>query len=160
LLQLTDFEKRRWRFEMKEIKFSVRRLESKDAASAAELVKAFAAKDVSLKYLQKFLSNPANYLIVAEAENKVAGFLLAYRLERLKEESFKLFIYEIDISENFRRQGIGTALVEYARNVVREENMINAFVFTNYSNQGAVEFYKSTGGEIENGDDLMFVYKD
>jgi aminoglycoside 3-N-acetyltransferase I len=140
------------------VKFKVRRFEAKDAAIAAELVESFAAKDVSIEYLQTFLSNPANYLIVAEAGNELAGFLLAHRLERLKEASFKFFIYEIDVAENFRRKGVGTALIEFAKNIVRAEKMINAFVFTNYSNAGAVEFYKSTGAKIENGDDLMFVY--
>lgn len=142
------------------MEFKVRRFESKDAARCVELVESFAAKNVSLEYLRKFLSNPANYLIVAEAGNKPAGFLLGYRLERLKEESFKFFIYEIDVDEKFRRRGIGTALIEYAKNVVRAEKMINAFVFTNYSNEGAVEFYQSTGAKIEKGDDLMFVYLD
>ena len=140
------------------MEFKVRRFESKDAARGVELVKSFAAKNVSLEYLRKFLSNPANYLIVAEAGNELAGFLLGYRLERLKEESFKFFIYEIDVDKNFRRRGVGTALIEYAKNIVRAEKMISAFVLTNYSNEGAVEFYKSTGAKIENGDDLMFVY--
>ena len=39
------------------------------------------------------------------------------------------------------------------------KKMMNAFVFTSHSNKGAVEFYKSTGGKIVNGDDLMFVYE-
>lgn len=140
------------------MKFNVRRLKAEDAAIGVKLVSAFAAKNVSFEYLQKFLSNPANYLIVAEAENELAGFLLAHRLERLKEESFKLFIYEVDVAKDFQRKGVGTALIEYAKNTVKQEQMINAFVFTSYSNTGAVEFYKSTGGKIENGDDLMFVY--
>ncbi|MGC2236133.1 MAG: GNAT family N-acetyltransferase [Pyrinomonadaceae bacterium] len=142
------------------MEFTVRKFESNDAARAVELVKSFAAKDVSAEYFKTFLSNPANYLIVAEAGNELAGFLLGYRLERLKEESFKFFIYEIDVDKNFQRKGVGTALIEYAKNVVRAEKMINAFVFTNYSNEDAVEFYKSTGAKIENGDDLMFVYAD
>ncbi|MET0754000.1 MAG: GNAT family N-acetyltransferase, partial [Pyrinomonadaceae bacterium] len=85
---------------------------------------------------------------------------LGYRLERLKEESFKFFIYEIDVDKNFQRKGVGTALIEYVKNTISAEKMINAFVFTSYSNEGAVEFYKSTGAKIENGDDLMFVYAD
>ena len=142
------------------MEFKVRRFESKDATRCVELVESFAAKNVSLEYLRKFLSNPANYLIVAEAGNKLAGFLLAHRLERLKQKSFKFFIYEIDVDKNFQRMGVGTALIEYAKNIVRQEKMMNAFVFTSYSNEGAVEFYKSTGGKIENGDDLMFVYSE
>jgi ribosomal protein S18 acetylase RimI-like enzyme len=136
----------------------IKRLESKDALIAVHVVKSFAAKDVSVEYMERFLSNPMNYLILATVNDDAAGFLLAYALERLKENSHKLFIYEIEVAENYRRQGVGAALIDYVREIVRREKMINAFVFTNYSNIGAVEFYKSTGAEIANGDDLLFVY--
>ncbi len=59
-----------------------------------------------------------------------------------------------------QRKGVGTALINYVRDVVREKKMHSAFVFTNYSNEGAVAFYKSTGALIENGDDLLFYYED
>ena len=140
------------------MQLNVRRLEQGDAALAVDLVKSFAAKDVSLAYVERFLSNPLNYLIVAQVDREVAGFLLAHALQRLKQASYKMFIYEIDVAEKHRRKGVGTALIEYVREIVRKEEMLNAFVFTSYSNQGAVEFYKSTGGKMENGDDLMFVY--
>ena len=137
----------------------VKRLESRDTPLAAQVVKTFAAKDVSLEYMKRFLSNPANYLIVAEAEGNLAGFLLAYALERMKEDSHKMFIYEIEVVEGFRRKGVGTALINSVLGIVRREKMMSAFVFTNHSNKGAVEFYKSTGAEIENGDDLLFAYE-
>ena len=136
----------------------IRRLESNDTQLAAGLVKQFAAKAVSPEYLSKFLANPANYLVIAEVEGRLAGFLLAHALQRLKQESHKMFIYEIDVAEEFRRRKVGTALIGHVREIVRREKMMNAFVFTSYSNPGAVAFYQSTGGRIENGDDLMFVY--
>jgi ribosomal protein S18 acetylase RimI-like enzyme len=138
----------------------VKRLQPQDAETAAAVVKLFAGKVVSAEYLQGFLANPHNYLLVAEADNRLAGFLLAHALQRLKQDSYKMFIYEIEVSEDFRRQGIGAALINHIREIVRQENLMNAFVLTNYSNQGAVEFYKSTGGKIANGDDLMFVYEE
>ena len=142
------------------MQLKVRRLETKDAALAVGMVKSFAAKDVSLDYLERFLSNPLNYLIVAEVDDDdLAGFVLAHALQRLKQDSYKMFIYEIDVAEKHRRKGVGTALISYVRQTVKKEKMLNAFVFTSYSNKGAVDFYKSTGGKIENGDDLMFVYE-
>lgn len=137
----------------------VSRVEAQDAPLAVAVVKTFAAKDVSRQHMERFLTNPANYLIVAHVEDNLAGFLLAYALERLKEDSHKMFIYEIEVAEGYRRKGVGTALVRYVRDIVRREKMLSAFVFTNYSNEGAVEFYKSTGAEVENGDDLLFVYE-
>jgi ribosomal protein S18 acetylase RimI-like enzyme len=142
-----------------DMQLNVRRYERRDAALGVELVKSFADEDVSLDYMERFLSNPLNHLIVAQVDGNVAGFLLAHSLERLKQDSYKMFIYEIDVSEKYRRKGVGTALISYVREIVRKERMLNAFVFTNYSNKGAVEFYKSTGAKMENGDDLMFVYE-
>lgn len=64
---------------------NIRKLEPGDAALAVDLVKSFAAKDVSLEYMERFLSNPQNHLIVAQVEGDVAGFLLAHALQRLKQ---------------------------------------------------------------------------
>lgn len=71
----------------------------------------------------------------------------------------KQFIYEIDVAEKYRRKYVGMALIHHVRQIVIEEKVMNAFGFTSYSNKGALEFYKNTGGRIENGDDLMFVYE-
>jgi aminoglycoside 3-N-acetyltransferase I len=141
------------------MELKVKRLEPQDAPLAAVVIRTFAGKDISLEYMKRFLSNPANYLIVAHVEGALAGFLLAYALERMKEDSHKMFIYEIEVAEGYRRKGVGTALISYVRDIVKRGKMVSAFVFTNYSNEGAVEFYKSTGAEVENGDDLLFVYE-
>ncbi len=137
---------------------NIKRLEPGDADTAVAVVKQFAGKEVATDYLRTFLTNPLNLLIVAEIEGHLAGFLLAHALPRLKQESYKMFIYEIDVAEAYRRRKVGTALINYIRDFVKRERMMNAFVFTSYSNAGAVEFYRNTGGKIVNGDDLMFVY--
>jgi ribosomal protein S18 acetylase RimI-like enzyme len=138
----------------------IRRLEPEDAATAAGAVKLFASEEVSLGYMERFLSDPTTYLIVAELDGEIAGFVLTYALRRMKQDdSVKMFIYEIEVAPKHRRKGVGTALINYVRDIVRKEKMYSAFVFTNYSNEGAVEFYKSTGAAIENGDDLLFYYE-
>jgi len=141
------------------MRLEVKRLEPQHASLAADVVRHFAGKDLPLEYLEGFLANPANYLVVAHAEGQLAGFLLAYALERLKEESHKMFIYEIEVTEGYRRKGVGTTLINYVRDIVRRKKMVSVFVFTNHSNEGAVAFYKSTGAEVESGDDLLFVYE-
>lgn len=138
----------------------VRRLEANDAQTAVAVVTQFAGKSVAPEYLKEFLANPANYLIVAEVDNQLAGFLLAQVLPRLKQSSYKMFIYEIEVDRAHQRKGIGSALIQFIREIARRQKMMKGFVFTNHSNKGAVEFYKSTGGRIANGDDLMFVYEE
>jgi ribosomal protein S18 acetylase RimI-like enzyme len=138
----------------------VRRLEANDAQTAVAVVTQFVGKSVAPEYLKEFLANPTNYLVVAEVDNQLAGFLLAHALPRLKQPSYKMFIYEIEVDRAHQRKGIGSALIQFISGIVRQQKMINGFVFTNHSNKGAVEFYKSTGGRIANGDDLMFVYEE
>ena len=124
------------------------------------MVKLFAGEEVSSAYMERFLADPATYLIVAELDAEIAGFVLTYELRRMKQDdSVKMFIYEIEVAAKHQRKGVGTALINHVRDIVREKKMYSAFVFTNYSNEGAVAFYKSTGAIIENGDDLLFYYE-
>ena len=137
---------------------TVRRLSAKDAPVAVQVVKSFSSKVVPSGYMVRFLGNPANFLLVADHNSEVAGFLLAYSLERLKEAARMVFIYEIEVANSYRRIGIGTALIEEIRDIAAREGMVHAFVITNYSNAGAVAFYRHTGAKIENGDDVIFRY--
>ena len=62
----------------------IRRLEPKDAATAVVVVKLFAAQDVSVEYMERFLANPINHLIIAEVGEEVTGFILTHTLQRMK----------------------------------------------------------------------------
>ena len=143
---------------MNEIKPKIRRLESNNANTGVALVEQFHSSDVSLERIERLLSNEANYLIVAEIEDNLAGFIWAHRLERLDRNPFVIFLYEIEVAADYRRKGIGTALIDFIRELSNEERPTEMFLFTNHSNAAAVEFYKSTGAKIENGDDLLFIY--
>lgn len=136
----------------------VLRYETADAAKAVGLVKRCHKTDVTVARMERFLANAANYLLVAEVDGEPAGFLLAYSIDRLDEDAAAMFVYEIAVAQEHQRKGLGTALISTIRGIAKRERMIETFVFTNYSNEGAVRFYKSTGGIIENGDDLLFVY--
>jgi aminoglycoside 3-N-acetyltransferase I len=136
----------------------VRRLGTGDENAAVALVRSFAGKDITPSHAGRFLANPANYLIVAEADGSVIGFALAHALERLKEDSHKLFIYELEVAAEFRRRGVGRALIAHLRQVVERDRMLNAFVLTNHSNSAAVALYRRTGAREPNGNDLLFVY--
>jgi len=54
---------------------------------------------------------------------------------------------------------VSTCYIERAnRELSNRERPTEMFLFTNHSNATAVEFYKSTGAKIKNGDNLLFVY--
>jgi ribosomal protein S18 acetylase RimI-like enzyme len=137
---------------------NVKRLGTNDLALLVSTVRKFKGREISTEHAQSFLADPRHFVIVAEIGGEPVGFLLAYRLERIDRPSAKMFIYEIEVEEAHRRKGIGTSLIGAILEIVRRDGLMNAFVLTNHTNEGAVAFYKSTGGQIGNGDDLMFVY--
>ena len=136
----------------------IRRLERHEAGLAEEVVRGFKGSSRSPGSLQGFLGNPANYLLVAEAEGEVGGFLMAYRLERADREASQMFVYEIGVAAPWRGQGLATALVEGITALARAEGMFEAFVLTNRDNEPARRLYARMGGIVEDDSAMLFVY--
>ena len=138
----------------------IRRLDPSDADLALAAARKFKGRSLSVSELEAFLTESSNYLLVADDSTVPVGFLLGYRLVRLDQPSARMFIYELEVAETHRRRGIARSMISMIREIARHERMLSTFVLTNQSNRAAVSFYKSTGGRIANGDDLMFVYED
>jgi aminoglycoside 3-N-acetyltransferase I len=136
----------------------IRRLDRHEAGFAEEVVRGFKGSSRSPGSLQGFLGNPANYLLVAEAEGEVGGFLMAYRLERADREASQMFVYELGVAAPWRGHGLATALVEGITALARAEGMFEAFVLTNRGNEPARRLYARTGGIVEDDSAVLFVY--
>jgi len=89
---------------------------------------------------------------------ELAGFVLAYRLERLDREAAQLFVYEVGVTPQYRRDGIGARLMGHVRDLVAEEALMEAFVLTDQDNEAAVQLYRSTGGQVEGATSILFTY--
>ena len=137
---------------------SVRRLTAGDEEMACRLVLVFKSMTLSPARAEQFLANPAHFLLVAEVAGELAGFVLAYRLERLDRPTSQLFIYELDVLPKHRRRRVGTRLMEFVRDIVNVEAFLEAFVFTNSGNSAAVALYGGTGGQVEDDSSVLFVY--
>lgn len=71
----------------------------------------------------------------------------------------KLFLYEIDVVERARRQGVGTSLICALRAVEGERELASTFVLTHASNEAAMAFYAATGAH-PGGDDVLWAWWD
>jgi ribosomal protein S18 acetylase RimI-like enzyme len=127
----------------------VRRLGIEDFKLAFEAIRVVkqptAQSTFSGEYLRKFLAQSQNILIVAEGEGMPRGFLLAYLLDRVDRDQRMVCLYEIGVSECFRRQGIGRAMIEALKLICKNENAMKTWVITNRSNLAAFRLYQSTG---------------
>ncbi len=138
---------------------SVRRLGEGDEAVVCDVARSFKNAVIGTELAASILVNPANYLVVAEADREIAGFLLAYRLDRIDRPTGQLFIYDVAVDPGHQRRGVGKALMGFATAVVESEGLMEAFVFTNRDNAAAVALYQRTGAHAEDGDGMVFVYQ-
>ncbi len=74
------------------------------------------------------------------------GFVFGYDLPRRHGKPSILFVYELEVSTAFRRQGIATRLMNELRRIARARGTEDSFVLTEPDNAAANELYASLGG--------------
>ncbi len=98
----------------------------------------FVSEFYSLSQLIEMMKNP-NYIIKVIIENNIfCGYIIIYKNIDFDE------IYKICVKEEFKRNGYGSALVNYAKNNCQSK----LFLEVRASNSGAIQFYLSNGFKI------------
>jgi len=115
-------------------------------------------REPSIPHLRTFLAQESNYLIIAEDGNAPVGSLTAYRMPALCCDATMVYIFEIEVTENYRRQGIGTRMINLLKQFCLEDGVEDIWVATEKDNQAARRLYESTGGICEYPDSCEFVY--
>jgi ribosomal protein S18 acetylase RimI-like enzyme len=105
--------------------------------------------------LADFLSDPANYLLLAVEGDRVVGSLNGYALRPLHRREQQFLLYEIDVRPECQNRGIGTALVGKFIAEARAAGAFEVWVLTNQSNASAMAVYTRCGLRRENPDDVM-----
>jgi GNAT superfamily N-acetyltransferase len=91
-----------------------------------------------------FSENPWVYVFVAEMENKVVGMALYYYgFSTWKGRS--LHLEDLIVNENYRKLGIGRALMNQIIQIAKTENVERMSWEVLDWNTPAIEFYKSLG---------------
>lgn len=106
--------------------------------------KANDVKGYSEKYIREFVEKADNVFLVAYVGDKVAGVSLASKnYAPYKNNESWLFIDEVDVSPEFRKQGIATMMMEKLFEIAREMGLDEAWVGTEPNNDPANHLYKS-----------------
>jgi ribosomal protein S18 acetylase RimI-like enzyme len=96
-------------------------------------------------YARYFLRQPNCYVLLAEAEGRTIG-LLSYLLKPdLYHASDTCYITELIVTEDSRKRGAGSALMEYLFKRMIAEGCVEVSVSTMPDNQDAIRFYKKLG---------------
>jgi ribosomal protein S18 acetylase RimI-like enzyme len=141
----------------------IRRLHEGDENAAVRVVEDLKFRgdgvvDVSVDptYMRTFLADDRHYFIVAYVGDEPVGYVFAYRLARFDGRRPQVLLYEIGVAEQYRRKGIGRALIEDLKATAKADGCGKMTVPTSRSNEAAVALYRSAGGEEGGADATGF----
>jgi ribosomal protein S18 acetylase RimI-like enzyme len=103
------------------------------------------------------LADEATIFLAAFDGNEPIGFVFGYELPRRHGVPSMLFIYELEVNEAYRRQGIATRLMTELEQIARARGIGEGFVLTEPDNDAANILYESLGGE--RSDAVMWDYR-
>jgi ribosomal protein S18 acetylase RimI-like enzyme len=135
-----------------------RRLRAGDEPLLADMLMDFRKECTSLTRAGNFLSSGTNYIFACINNHKVIGFVLGYRLPRFDAQADRLYIHEVGVFKEYKRQGIGKKLMEMTLNLCRDEGLSKAFLITNKSNTAANKLYLGANGNADNDDDIVYYF--
>ena len=100
-------------------------------------------------YLRNLLGSPAFITLTAEYDGRVVGGLSAYVLPKFEQARSEVYIYDLAVSEGWRRLGIATALIEGLKPIAAERGAWVIYVQADREDAPAVALYEKLGTREE-----------
>ena len=106
-------------------------------------------EELSKQDIEKFIIDDDNYCFVGILENKIVAFLYGYGMLRPDGKSM-FYIHSVDVFEDYQNNGIGTKLIDYVLNYVKNENKYyKFFVLSENDNIRACKVYQKFANKEE-----------
>lgn len=102
-------------------------------------------------YIDSLLAGDNFIALVAVREAMVVGALVAYELKKFERERSEIYIYDLAVREDCRRQGIATALIGELKAMARARGAYVIFVQADYVDPPAIALYTKLG----TGEDVL-----
>ena len=105
-----------------------------------------------------FLADDRTATFVAFAGDEPVGFCYANELYRRHSALRHLCIYELGVSERFRGQGIGAALLEAVGDHARSQGITRGFSVAPAADRPAADLYEGAGATA-NPDEVVYAFR-
>lgn len=102
-----------------------------------------------------FVATSSTYMFCAYVNNEPAGFVWGSTIRRPTGGVMSL-VYDLEVLEPFRRQGIGSMLVEATNALARRDEHVEIWVVTENDNDEAKALYEKLGGQSNETPDRVY----
>ncbi|WP_398339579.1 AAC(3)-I family aminoglycoside N-acetyltransferase [[Leptolyngbya] sp. PCC 7376] len=97
------------------------------------------------EYLQNLLNRDYFIAVAALKSGQVVGGLVAYELQKFEQARSEIYIYDLAVLSEHRRQGIATACIEKVQEIAAERGAYVIFVQADYGDDPAINLYSKLG---------------
>ena len=108
-------------------------------------VESYLRSQPSDAYIGNLLAGDAFIALVALHDETVVGGLAAYELKKFEQERSEIYIYDLAVREERRRQGIATALIAELKAIARRRGAYVIYVQADYIDPPAIALYTKLG---------------
>lgn len=111
----------------------------------------YTARPPSEGYLQRLLEGDSFTALAASKRGDIIGGLTAYELTKFEQERSEIYLYDLAVASDFRRQGIATALINKLKEMAARRGAYVIFVQadTGIEDDPAISLYTKLGRREE-----------
>ena len=96
-------------------------------------------------YLRRLLASDTFVAVASFDGTAVIGGLAAYILPKFEQARSELYIYDLAVDEQYRRQGVASALITELRRLAVERGVYVIYVQADYGDDAAIALYTKHG---------------
>jgi aminoglycoside 3-N-acetyltransferase I len=112
---------------------------------AFDEVNTYSSSRPSHAYLKRLLSSDYFIAIAALKNGAVVGGLAAYELQKFEQERSEIYIYDLAVALEWRREGIATALIQELKKIAVARAAYVIFVQADIGDDPAIALYTKLG---------------
>jgi aminoglycoside 3-N-acetyltransferase I len=100
-------------------------------------------------YLQDLLGGRAFIALAAVSDGRVVGGIAAYELRKFERPTSEIYVYDLAVAEDCRRQGVATAMFVRLKEIAVARAASVVFVQAETSDAPAVALYSGLGKRMD-----------
>jgi len=135
------------------MEITVRRLAADDLEDARTMFALMAEvfeeehEPLSDRYIERLLGRSEFCALVASSGTEIVGGLTAHVIPMTRAETSEVFLYDVAVSAEYQRRGIGMRLVKELLMWGSRAGASEAFVLADDEDIHALDFYREAGGK-------------